>query len=276
MLVALDVDGTLLRSDNTVSSRTADAIRAASGAGWQVILATGKPPWAIRDLVGRLSLAGPHIVANGSATWCPPDTLDVVGRIDPEDVRAALAFGAQAQIPRATSGPSGVFCEPGWAPRAVADALAEVGEDPPTLVADALETEPDAWKVILIAREGSSHPEPPCLRSARWVRTHRNFLEALPRWATKGSTLQGLCQRLGFERDQVVAFGDGENDVEMLAWAGHGVAMANAPTAVRASAATTTATNDRDGVAIEIERLLKRRGPVPSARPAPSDPGRRG
>ena len=66
-----------------------------------------------------------------------------------------------------------------------------------------------------------------------------------------------LCERLGIERDDVVAFGDALNDVELLAWAGHGVAVANAVPEAVAVADEVTATNDEDGVAQVLERLLR-------------------
>ena len=73
----------------------------------------------------------------------------------------------------------------------------------------------------------------------------------------KGSGVAHLCERLGVERDDVVAFGDGLNDHEMLRWAGHGVAMGNADPSTRAIVDEVTASNDLDGVAMVVERLLR-------------------
>jgi hydroxymethylpyrimidine pyrophosphatase-like HAD family hydrolase len=65
-----------------------------------------------------------------------------------------------------------------------------------------------------------------------------------------------LCERLGIDREEVVAFGDAPNDVELLAWAGLGVAVANAVPEAMDVADEVTATNEDDGVAIVLERLL--------------------
>ncbi|MGW9157307.1 HAD family hydrolase [Microbacterium sp. NPDC055665] len=73
---------------------------------------------------------------------------------------------------------------------------------------------------------------------------------------TKATGLARLCEHLGIGRADVVAFGDALNDVEMLRWAGRGVAMAHAEPVVQAAADETTASNDDDGVAQVIERLL--------------------
>jgi hydroxymethylpyrimidine pyrophosphatase-like HAD family hydrolase len=259
-LVALDVDGTLMRSDNTLSARNARALARALAAGWRVVLATGKPPWAVEPLARQLGLPGPHIVANGSALWRQGRPLEVLARIPDGGVRTALAFAARHGIPRAVSGPRGVFTQAGWGVPELTAALREVGEAPPTVVADAVGAEPEPWKVILILRQGEPHPPAPEVEGGRWVRTHPAFYETLPRGASKGAALELLCARLGVAPADVVAFGDGENDLEMLRWAGLGVAMAHAPEALRRAAAQVTAGNDEDGVAVVLERLLAAEG----------------
>ncbi len=73
----------------------------------------------------------------------------------------------------------------------------------------------------------------------------------------KGSGVIHLSARLGVDQDDVVAFGDGLNDHEMLVWAGLGVAMGNARAATKAVADEVTASNDEDGVALVVERLVR-------------------
>ena len=81
-------------------------------------------------------------------------------------------------------------------------------------------------------------------------------VELTPPGVHKGSGVVHLCERVGVERDDVVAFGDGLNDHEMLTWAGLGVAMGNADAETKRIADEVTASNDDDGVAIVVERLL--------------------
>ncbi|HEY6932878.1 MAG TPA: HAD-IIB family hydrolase, partial [Marmoricola sp.] len=82
------------------------------------------------------------------------------------------------------------------------------------------------------------------------------FVEVLPRGVSKAWGLARLCEHLGLDPAEVVAFGDAPNDAEMLAWAGCGVAVANAAPESRAAADEVTASNDEDGVAMVLERLL--------------------
>jgi hydroxymethylpyrimidine pyrophosphatase-like HAD family hydrolase len=81
-------------------------------------------------------------------------------------------------------------------------------------------------------------------------------VELTPPGVHKGRGVEELCTRLGIARQDVVAFGDGLNDHEMLTWAGCGVAMGNADERTKAIADEITASNDDDGVAIVVERLV--------------------
>jgi hydroxymethylpyrimidine pyrophosphatase-like HAD family hydrolase len=73
---------------------------------------------------------------------------------------------------------------------------------------------------------------------------------------SKATALARLCEERGVERHEVIAFGDMPNDLAMLRWAGHSVAVANAHPEVRAAADEVTASNDEDGVALVLERLF--------------------
>jgi Cof subfamily protein (haloacid dehalogenase superfamily) len=259
-VLALDVDGTLMRSDNTLSDANRRAVARALAAGWRVVLATGKPPWAIAPLARALGLPGPHVVANGAATWSAAGGTRLRAEIGRADAVRALEFAAAGGTPRAVSGPNGVFVEDGWGAEAVDRALAEVGEAPATRVASALAAEPHLWKVITIRRAGEGTPEAeaPPLATALWVRTAPPFFEAVPRGASKAAALQDLCAGWGVGPERVLAFGDSDNDIEALRWAGVGVAMGQAAERVRRAADMVTATNDQDGVALMLERFLDR------------------
>jgi hydroxymethylpyrimidine pyrophosphatase-like HAD family hydrolase len=82
----------------------------------------------------------------------------------------------------------------------------------------------------------------------------RGLVEMSPRGVTKATGLAEVASRLSVSPDDVVAFGDMPNDLEMLRWAGHGVAMGNAHPALREIADEVTATNADDGLAVVLER----------------------
>lgn len=84
------------------------------------------------------------------------------------------------------------------------------------------------------------------------------FVEVAAPGVTKAAALAALCARHGIAQKEVLAFGDGLNDLPLLTWAGQGIAVGNAHPAVLAAATAITATNDEDGVAVVLERVVSR------------------
>ena len=82
------------------------------------------------------------------------------------------------------------------------------------------------------------------------------FIEIMPRGVDKGAAIAGLIERLGLEREDVIACGDGLNDLTMIKYAGLGVAMGNAQPEIKAAADVVTGTNDEDGLVIVIEQYI--------------------
>ncbi len=86
------------------------------------------------------------------------------------------------------------------------------------------------------------------------VKSASHYLEILDKRVSKGNSVQHLAEQLGFSAEEVLAVGDHENDLSMLAWAGYGVAMGNAIDSVKAQAAYQTGSNREDGVAQAIQK----------------------
>ena len=259
-LLALDVDGTLLTTQGTLSRRTREALHAADRAGWHVALVTGRPLPYVLPVVEQLGI-GEYVVAANGATVAEIGTGTVLyqanlpGRL----VLAALA-GARPAIPGlrlAATTPRGFHTEPGFdhlAPLSKADAI-EVRDASP-LPDDAVHSAvlfvlgADTWDVL--AQVAAVLPDGVEVSPSGLP----GSVELTPPGVHKGSGIAHLCERLGIDRRDVVAFGDGLNDHEMLRWAGRGVAMGNADPATKAVADEVTASNDDDGVAMVIERLV--------------------
>ena len=89
------------------------------------------------------------------------------------------------------------------------------------------------------------------------VQTAPFYLEVIPAVINKGQGIRDICGVLGLKTAQVIAFGDAANDIPMLEAAGVGVAMGNASEAVKAAADMVTASNNDDGIAVALEKLLK-------------------
>jgi Cof subfamily protein (haloacid dehalogenase superfamily) len=260
-LVALDLDGTLLRSDMTVSDRTRTALRRARDAGADVVLVTARSPRSAREIASDLGLQGWAICASGATIY----DLDA-GRIADHRplptasahrlVRALRAsvervvFGWESELTFGSEPAYELLRSPEW-PR-------PPGSLPP---GDPLTFQGPFTK--LIARSAvvelvRLHDAAVAVADAEVTVTVAGeaFVELLDREATKAAALERLAATLGVERAQAIAFGDQLVDISMLEWAGHGVAPENARAEVRHVADEVTLSNDEDGVAIVLERLF--------------------
>ena len=245
MLIASDLDGTLLNSAGEVSARSRAALQAAQARGWVVVLVTGRPSRTVLPLAGHLGLRGHVICSNGAATHRLPDGLAEDRQPIPAGVLRALIPALYREVP-------GVRLALEWG-----DGMAQ-GDDHALL---ALLEERAVLK--LIARSAQLTPLELNARigalgagevAASW--SGAPFSEVAAAHVSKASALARLCGGLGMEAGQVVAFGDAPNDLPMLEWAGRAVAVANAEPGVLEAADEVTLSNDQDGVAVYVEGLL--------------------
>jgi len=258
-VVATDLDGTVVRSDGTISARTKAALEHAAEAGALVVIVTGRPP---RWLAGVSEATGHHglaICANGALVYDLAAETVIESRPISVDVVRRLMSALRASVPDigfAIEMVDGQFAhEPAYRPRWSPESETIVGD------LDGVMTGPIAK--LLARREGDDSDE--LLARARQVigddaasLTHSSIdglLEISALGVTKATTLGQVIAERGFKAEHVIAFGDMPNDVEMLEWAGHGVAVANAHPDVLAVVDEVTTSNDDDGVAEVLERL---------------------
>ena len=259
-LIALDVDGTLLTSQETVTERTRRALAAAETSGWHVVIVTGRPLSAALPVVHDLAL-GEYVVASNGATIAHIHSGSVL--FQSSLPRAAVADAirhARRAVPglgAAVTTPRGFFREAGFG------VVAPLSEFEGERVDDASPLDDESvqatvlFKSDLDARtllDAIGPVLPPGVEvSASGL---GGALDLTEPGINKASGLDRLCSLVGVARRDVVAFGDGINDHEMLAWAGLGVAMDNALPQTKAVADEVTASNDEDGIALVVERLL--------------------
>lgn len=259
-LVATDLDGTLVRSDGSISARTADALIAAEDAGIEVVFVTGRPLRWAQDVFGYVGGHGFAIVSNGALVW--DVARSAVQRI--RAIEPAVAFEVTERLRSAVPDShfavetrSGIALEHGFMerypvpPGAVRGTAAEILTEPAFKVLARHEslTAQEYWDRA-IAAVGD-------LVEVTWS-SATTLLEMSAYGVTKASTLELFCEERGITAAEVVAFGDMPNDLPMLQWAGTSYAMANAHPSVQAVATHIAATNDEDGVAQVMEQLLDR------------------
>ncbi|KAL4419005.1 hypothetical protein ABPG77_000870 [Micractinium sp. CCAP 211/92] len=270
-LLALDMDGTLLDSRSRVLPSSVAAIKAALARGVTVFLATGKArPAAIKamEAVGLAgeglvaSRTGPGIFLQGLTAYGRGGRLIAGGQLPMDVVRSAFEFSAEHDVP--VCGFLGEECVTHkmhpeleelhhryYEPLAAVLPLEEVLAGPP-LRKLLFMTDPDAveghlkphWSAALQGSEAETMQAVP------------DMLEVVPSGWDKWRAVQHLLEDLGVPASDLVAIGDGSNDLGLVAGAGVGVAMGNAVADVKAAARLVVADNDSDGVAEAIERLL--------------------
>lgn len=248
-IAAIDLDDTLLRSDGSVSPRNLAALQQWQRAGRQIVIATGRPRRSVQPALPAVLGTLPIICYNGAEIHINGRTI--YEKLIPPDAVRQIVEQALAAAPDATIGLE-VHGElylnrvtNRTTPYHVADLL-EVARHPAAkvlLFGDQLER----LTPLLASLPSTAR----ALLSARY-----RFVQILAEGADKAVALQELMAAWGRPLADVVAFGDDTNDIEMLRISGLGVAMANAVDEVRAVADHITATNDEDGVALILERLL--------------------
>ncbi|MYR27354.1 MULTISPECIES: HAD family hydrolase [unclassified Streptomyces] len=276
-LIATDLDGTLLREDKTVSPRTLAALAAAERAGVTVFFVTGRPARWMDVVAGHVDGHGLAICGNGAAVvdLRTPDRERGVPyrfvRVRP--LPSATVLDVAERLRRAAPGTqyavertSGIHHEPGYPPLHL-DPASSIAPITKLLGLDsgpAPEPEESEPVLKLLAHHPDLAPDA-FLRLARdtvgdLVAVTRSsptaLLEISAREVSKASTLAQCCAERGIAPEDVIAFGDMPNDIEMLTWAGRSWAMGNAHPEVRLAASAVTHPNTEDGVAAVIERLL--------------------
>ncbi|WP_343600566.1 HAD family hydrolase [Mycobacterium sp.] len=263
-LIACDVDGTLLADDDTITPRTRHIVRAAVTAGARFILATGRPPRWVRPVVDALGFAPMAVCANGAVIYDAAADRVVAAHTLSVDTLAELAEAATRVIPGAglaverigasahdTATPQFVS-SPGYEHAWLNPDNTEVS------IADLL----SAPAIKLLIRKSGARSGDMAAELGKHVRrggditysTDNGLIEVVPRGVSKATGIDEIAGPLGIVAADVVAFGDMPNDVPMLLYAGHGVAMGNAHPDVVAAADEVTTTNTDDGVARVLER----------------------
>ncbi|MDQ0812424.1 Cof subfamily protein (haloacid dehalogenase superfamily) [Streptomyces sp. B3I7] len=258
-LIATDLDGTLLRSDDTVSERTRDALAAATSAGAAHLVVTGRAvPWT-RHILAELGYDGLAVCGQGAQVYdAGAHRLLTSVTLDRQLAGVALAK-IEAEVgplylAASRDGLDGeVLTGPGYALK---------GRLPAVPFTDAGDLWAAPLNKIYIQHPTLSDDElaEAATRAAGGFVTvtmaGAGIVELLPLGLSKATGLSLAARRLGVKPAETIAFGDMPNDLPMFAWSARGVAMANGHAELRAVADEVTASNDEDGIAVVLERLL--------------------
>ncbi|OBG28459.1 HAD family hydrolase [Mycobacterium alsense] len=263
-LIACDVDGTLLDESETISPRTRDAVRAAVAAGTQFVVATGRPPRWIRPVVDALGFAPATVCANGAVLYDPATDRVLSARTLAVDTLAELAELASRAIPGAGLAVEriGERAHDTATPQFISSPGYEHAWLNPDNTEVSIEDLLSAPAIKLLIRKAGARSADMAAELAKHVgiqgditySTDNGLVEIVLLGISKASGVEEIAKPRGITADEVIAFGDMPNDLPMLRWAGHGVAMGNAHPEVLAAADEVTAPNTDDGVGRVLER----------------------
>lgn len=254
-LVATDLDGTVIRSDRTISERTVAALARVEAAGAHLVLVTGRPPRWMHEVAEATGHRGLAICANGALVYDLHTEEVVESHLIEAAVTAELIDRLRATVPDlafAAEHLGGFVRERAYRTR---DVRAPTGELEQLVAAPAsklLAQHPELDADTLLARARTVIGDLAEVTHA----TNSGLLEISAAGVSKASALATLCAELGVDSAEVIAFGDMPNDLPLLAWAGTSYAVANAHPDVLAAVDHRTGSNDEDGVAQVLEALF--------------------
>jgi Cof subfamily protein (haloacid dehalogenase superfamily) len=264
LMIATDVDGTLLDEGERVTPRTRAVVRAAVDAGAQFVLATGRPPRWIAPIVDALGLAPMSVCANGAVIYDPSTDRILSARTLSAQQLAVLAEMALRVIPGAGLAVErvGRSAHDAATPQFISSPGYEHAWLNPDNTEVSIEDLLSAPAVKLLIRKAGARSADMAAALLEHIgidgdltySTNNGLIEVVPRGISKATGVEEVARPLGISAEDIMAFGDMPNDVPMLRWAGLGVAMGNAHPEAMEAADEVTAPNTDDGLARVLER----------------------
>ncbi|MDW8681386.1 Cof-type HAD-IIB family hydrolase [Streptococcus suis] len=265
-LIALDMDGTLLNENKELMQPQIDAIHQAVKAGVIVVLCTGRPLVGVKPFVQQLGFDKEDeyiIVNNGCSTHSTKDwSLIDWEELSAEDVRYLAGFTENDDVQISLFDEEDYFVLAEKANDRVNLDASLVGMTPQPIDLDEATSGKHRFFEAMFVGEKEhidafeNQHNPVLSQGYSTVRSQDYLLEILPNGASKATGLKKLADRLGILPEEIMAMGDANNDLEMIEFAGLGIAMGNANEQVKAIAQDITDTNENNGVAKAIEKHI--------------------
>ena len=264
-LLVLDVDGTLLNDEREISKRTLAALLKVQQMGVRIVLASGRPTYGLMPLAKTLELGnyGGFVLSYNGCQIIKAQNGEILfeRRINPEMLpylekkarKNGFAIFTYHDVTLITDSPDNEYIKN----EALLNNLKIIREDE---FSTAIDFAP--CKCMLVSDKEKAligleqHWEKRLAGTLDAFRSEPYFLEVVPCGVNKANTLGALLEHLGVTREEVIAVGDGVCDVTMLQLAGMGVAMGHSQDSVKVCADYVTASNEEDGVALAVEKLI--------------------
>lgn len=267
--IVIDLDGTLLNDEHTLSERNKEVIQKAIARGVKIIIATGKTRAGAEPVINALKLDTPGVFVQGLIICNADGTVRQEHKLDSEVARHVIQYAESQGFEVVAYSGNRLVCK---RLDENIEHIATFGEPMPEAIGSLINQVNTVKMNKLIIIGGNKRK----LKAIRWQLEQQmdgkvhftdggvlTSLEILPKGANKGQGVKTLLRQLSVNPENVMAIGDAENDVEMLQVAGFAVAVKNASEKTKAVAGEIVASNNDNGVAEAIERFVLQDEPKP-------------
>ncbi|GKU26219.1 Cof-type HAD-IIB family hydrolase [Clostridium folliculivorans] len=264
-LMAIDMDGTLLQNDKSLLDATRDSIKKAMDLGIKIVLTSGRPVQGIKNYLDKLGLNGKddYVIGLNGAVICRCSDYSVVSS-------SAVLTGKDLKYIYTRTKELGAYVHAFTEKEDFVSELSKLSEAEEKRLnlkvrkVDFLKEINDNDEIHKVVLEEESdvldrimNEIPEDLKEEYSViRTVGYMIEFMNKDCNKALGVESLAKYLGISREEIIAIGDADNDIEMLQYAGLGVAMGNAEDRIKALAKFVTKSNEEDGVSYVIEKFI--------------------
>lgn len=263
-VIVLDLDGTLTNREKVVTPRTKEALMEAQRQGKKVVLASGRPTFGVMPLAKELLLKeyGGYILAfnGGIIQNCETDEVVFSSQLPVESNQRIIDLAKDQGVNILTYEKNRIITPDATCPYVEKEAFINKLE---VEQIDDFRNYVDfpVPKFLMLDDGDYLAMVEPRMKAALGkhfsvYRSEPHFLEILPKGIDKAQSLARLLERIGLKKEQMIACGDGYNDLSMIQFAGLGVAMENAVLPVRSAADYITLSNNHDGIAHVVEKFM--------------------
>lgn len=262
-LIALDLDGTLKNSENKITPKTLEALRKVQKQGVHIVLASGRPTPGLRHDMKALELDSHdgYLLSYNGARVVNAETKETIyaQELSLDDAKSIIAKAKELKLQINTYTDDELIAESPIGKYVNVEAnlidlpiktVPSIEDALPNPLYKLLLSETPEYVASVVDEVANAFPDLAIYRSAPF------FIECMANGIDKANSLDHLAKHLGISKDEVMAFGDGYNDMPMIQYAGLGVAMANAVDGVKEAADYVTLSNDEDGIAYVLEKYF--------------------
>jgi Cof subfamily protein (haloacid dehalogenase superfamily) len=265
-MIVTDMDGTLLNSDLKVSQRNLDAIAKVRALGIKFVVATGRPDQLVKEYIEPLEMTEPMILYNGSVIGHPFQEKRIYEqRLSKDDVRDICQYCQDNDIICMAYSKTKIISKPNYRVRFFEERNEKLPHNARSVFEnieniDVIADEYSVQKILIIENDLQKYQS---LKNRleqqdkfTIATSQKGFIDVNPKGSSKGNALKHLAEYYNIDLNDVIVFGDQENDISMLQIAGTSIAMGNADAYVKEHADFVTLSNNEDGVAVWLEHNL--------------------